>query len=686
MKQPFKNQHNRHFLLISIFAIFFLCFSLIVPVKVLGETKPTIVNSFGITEQTDKLYKVIIKNQKNGKKDELVNGAVYSIRQISGRYNPKTGTSDPAADELKKALQITIDKEKLLVDPIQPGSALQDKIGIAYYVLDKAQGDEPGYLELLLPEGKYELREEKPAPGYLPMGTKPNGEGENVKSIIFNLPMTNAEGTGWLEEVLIEPKAFPINGGVTLTLMDHDTGKALPGASYRLYKKKAGADDNWSALTGELIKTYGELKTDADGKIRIAVDKGGQINAGQALPAGEYKLIEYQAPDGYVLSRDEIKFTIEEKNNGQNQELTAKNYHELTASKFINEEKGVSGEPLHTKAEEALLSKRNSDLTYRVVLQIPADLPQYRVLKLTDKIAPELDADSSSIKITTESADKDISSLFDVELTGTGTTDKQLQITAKTGYTGDSGLTLSNQSQHESWQQGLNGAKQIQITFSAKFKVDPDTGMVKTDANAPEKEQVIANHVEVEYGAPLSAYDINAAQQATTSSADEVIPGKTKGAGTTDRTVTSNDVFVRAENGRLRLEKIDGDDKGSAKKLAGVVFDLYDKDPDKNSGVKPLRKDLITDQTGLLAIDHLDLGTYYLRETKTNAGYILPVSVIDVAVDTNDQVKEVQIKNFKQTNFPGTGTTAILGYGLAGVIVLSSAMLLKHKKRKNACN
>ncbi len=93
------------------------------------------------------------------------------------------------------------------------------------------------------------------------------------------------------------------------------SGSGLPGAVFQLkVENGAGADQPVTAVTGyNVIKIDGQsLNTATIGGIEresVFMTTGG-VQTIQNLPPGRYKLVELQAPDGYIITLNEVEFTV----------------------------------------------------------------------------------------------------------------------------------------------------------------------------------------------------------------------------------------------------------------------------------------------------------------------------------------------------------------------------------------
>ena len=63
-----------------------------------------------------------------------------------------------------------------------------------------------------------------------------------------------------------------------------------------------------------------------------------------------------------------------------------------------------------------------------------------------------------------------------------------------------------------------------------------------------------------------------------------------------------------------------------------------------------------TDSTGKIVINNLELGKYYLKETKASIGYQSTDELIEINLDSNEQVITVTVTNeLIEVDIPNTG-------------------------------
>jgi len=146
-------------------------------------------------------------------------------------------------------------------------------------VKEALQSDQTGYLAIdNLAPGEYELKETKAPEGYI----------VNTHPVTFNVPKS-APG----EPKKIElPDFVNYQGSIEFNKVDENS-RPLSGAIFDIISKD----------TGEKIQS------------NITGDETGHFTVSHLSP-GKYELIETRAPNGYVLSKEPVEFTVDETYDG----------------------------------------------------------------------------------------------------------------------------------------------------------------------------------------------------------------------------------------------------------------------------------------------------------------------------------------------------------------------------------
>ena len=139
-------------------------------------------------------------------------------------------------------------------------------------------------------------------------------------------------------------------------------------------------------------------------------------------------------------------------------------------------------------------------------------------------------------------------------------------------------------------------------------------------------------------------------------------------------------------------------DKDTRETIKGVEFELY---KDSVTGTKI--GTYTTDDNGVINIKGLNVGTYYLKETKAASGYVLPAAAIEVTITDADKDGKIDVADGERTtnivavkientkgdyNLPQTGGIGTWVFTIIGVCLMAGAvaLLVAYKKRSDKTN
>ena len=534
---------------------------------------------------------------------------------------------------------------------------------------------------------------------------------------LVSLPMTNADGDGWIYDVHVFPKNKTTYGGVTLV----KKGKVgnnitdLNGAEFILQMKdKEATTEKWNYLKYDANAnasakwTYTGI-TSVDNATKFKTDFG-QINV-QGLTAGTYRFIEVSAPDGYIMDgTKEYQFTI---NNAG--EVTWEEDAKVGGIGTTSNEGGtysaivtITNEKPDT--EKFVMDRTNknwevdadyrvgAEVPYLIRVDVPSNVEKLKTFKLTDTMK-NLTYKDGSFKIYKEKKPAyTVTDEISLGITPAFSTDKKTWTIDFNTVDTTTGTITSAVKEYK--------GKSIYIYFEATL----DNTAAMTEAGNP-------NNITLDYSNAIypteDPYNPNKGKDPKEDHIKDVVNVYTFGI----------DVF-----------KKDGENDTP---LEGVKFDLYrvndgvtlaegtkvtetwlkDATNAENIGSKT------TDGSGKLSFEGLDNATYYLVETKTKEGYNLlkepykaelnlTATIIKetntntstnedgtittekkititkygegTGVNTNKGKFEVIVKNYKGFTLPTTGGIGTFVFTFAGIAMMAAAviLLITSKKKK----
>ena len=420
---------------------------------------------------------------------------------------------------------------------------------------------------------------------------------------IVSVPMTKADGSGWLYDVHVYPKNKTTYGNVKLVKTGNGTEK-LEGVTFVLQKKTNTDPISWTNVTASEQDPNDQytLTTNADGIISIS-----------GLSQGTYRFIETNRGDknnGYIMDgATTYSFVVKEDGKTYNADGT-----DLLANNTItvdNKKPDMSKQVQdRTKNEWQHDSDYNvgDKIPYKITIDVPKNITKLKEFTLTDT-PKNLKDDITNIKVQYKEKG-DSSSLKDV--------------------TDDTFYTVDQSPEENGFKVTFTPAKmstyaekQIVITYSAELL----SSAVKTTKGNP-------NTATLEYSNKILPDDV-----------DDANPNKPTDTVGKDKIEDSTVVYTF----KLKINKKANNEKGSP--LSGVVFDLYKKVPNNTEGALTKEeaskfgftegtwKKVETLTTGADGtIDTSDStgyanGVYYLVETKTAKGYNLLKSPVTVKLN-----------------------------------------------------
>lgn len=529
--------------------------------------------------------------------------------------------------------------------------------------IDSFTTDENGcvYTTEKLLKGNYTLVETKAPDGYVLDSTP----------VQFTVSEDTYTADGGAEFILVEKSDKAVTGQLTVTkvgeVLDEYKGGlyvnpdekgftyregSLSGAKFEVYaaediytadnQKDTAGNRNKHYSKGELVTT---LVTGTDGKATAT-----------NLPLGKYKVVEVEAPDGFVLNPDEQVVTlvyVDDKTPVVNEALTFSNDRqkvELSVSKLDSEtRKPVAGAEFGLYAakdivnadgkvivsKDTLLEKSVSDSNG--LIQFVKDYPLGSYYAKEIKAPAGYASNDEVIDFTAAYQGQNVKSVkLSAEFLNSPT---HFEFT-KTDITNGSeltGATLTvldkNGNVVDTWTSDAREAHVIKRlvvgeTYTLREEYAPYGYLKATDIQFTVKDTGEVQHVNMK---------------------DEVARGSI--VVTKDGEIVS-DATIRKEywnNFVFNFLK---------RNLSGVTFDVYAKEDilsvDGLNTVYYKAGDkistIVTDEQGIARIDNLPCGKYYLIETKTIDGFILDNTPIEADISYIDQNTNVVYAGMNVTN------------------------------------
>lgn len=441
---------------------------------------------------------------------------------------------------------------------------------------------------------------------------------------LISIPMVNTEissnndNKSWMYDVYVYPKNHASTGTVELTKVDQNNAP-LENVVFELYKKeflKNGqfATDDWESVTNTTdnagVFTTLELKTDSDGKLTVA-----------NLPAGlygtQYKLVEFSAPNGYIVNQTPLYFKV-----NNNNTVT---WNTDTTGECQNKNTGVTAHDDSTDTPKLTVTLRNElpSLTKQVKENGGGDWKTDEQYRLDDEITYRL-----TVYVPDNVAELGTFEIKDVPQVGItdSTTNADYQVICD----GNSLITENYTLNFGSIPAGASNGQGFILTFT-------DTG----------KAAVKGKTIQIVYKAHMNANAVIAGN----GNGNTATLTYSKYIGVTDTTTYAITDEARVYTYQYQITKRKDSTTGDV--AGGVEFNLLYSEATpvevykETDGVYRLWLTSDTDTTkktttlttksdGTILLKGLENGTYYLKETKTIDGYNLLSAPFAIQVNVTE--------------------------------------------------
>lgn len=508
----------------------------------------------------------------------------------------------------------------------------------------------------------------------------PNGA-VSYESFLVDIPRTNAQGSGFIYDVTVEPKIKTAYGSVEVTKLNQKN-EPVEGVSFKLTKATYNVRNDGNH------HGYTTTQADRDNAITLTTDKDGKIkieNLTHKYEKGDiqdnygvYLLEEVSVPDGYILTQFFTGLLLYVDADGVVHTNYSDTLHEIFqpfpgevgAMKFEKDLIKVENEDILTKItwmnDKPTIDKKvqnkagnlvdtvSMNSTDNVTFKITADLPKTiallqfdAVYKISDTIASGLTLDTNSIVVegTTDSGVETIASeCYTITSSATGL-EFLLKLDSPKLYVDDN------------YDDESLKYKNIMITYNAKFN---QNFVVGGDGNI--------NTATLEYS---TNKDENQEIKSTTEDTTKVLTGGLK--------------IFKADSANIPLQ-------GAKFKIAASEADARAKTFIKGANGEDIEVTSGADGyaviNGLAYNDDETPRDYWLVETQTptfeedgeQKPYSLLRNPVRVSVGKTSHTVDVKVVNRKPLNLPLTGGIGAILLLIVGVVALVVAKSIKRNR------
>ena len=441
---------------------------------------------------------------------------------------------------------------------------------------------------------------------------KPDSVTDPVDPFIVSIPMTTVDGDDWLYDVHVYPKNGTTYGGVTLKKTGEDN-VALAGVRFALQKEEG--ENNWIDIT----KQAGAGGDNTGDDLNLVTNGSGVISV-SGLTQGTYRFIETDLGNngGYIMDgKTAYTFTVNADGSVTYGGTTGPTIEIEVKNEQPDMTKEVQDRTDKTWGQDSDYNVGDT-IPYKVTIDVPKNITSLKKFVLTDTPTNLID-NVDSIKV----------------LDGENEVPANVysKVAAGNGFT----ITFNTANM------AAYADKELTVTYNAVLQ----SSAVTTTAGNP-------NTASLEYSNEILP-DQGDEDNPNVPDNPEEEPGSAF--------IEDNAVVYTF---KLSVHKTGQDGLTGEKPLEDVTFDLYKEVPQGTEGAVQgnsdngldskkywLRLDtLTTDDSGNVSKSGLANGTYYLVETKTNDGYNLLKSPVEVVL--NIQYTTSMTQSWQWTQVDGT--------------------------------
>lgn len=455
----------------------------------------------------------------------------------------------------------------------------------------------------------------------------PSGTADVPESFLVDVPMTNADGNGWVYDIDVQPKVQVALGNAVLTKTDI-AGNPIKGVVFKV--QVSTEEDEWVDYTSEGATSVLTLTTDDNGQVKLE-----DFPITYNEKAAKFRMVEISTPDeGYIIDNANLDYVYAQPN-GKTVVVHANGDEEPAAE--VGQLTMVNEKPELTKKvgenKDVKSASVTDTITFTVTAGVPSVIADMSVFTIKDTLPGGL-AERTNVVVKGTIAE------------GTETVDAS----AYTKTENDKELTLAFNPKKI--------AKYSAIIVTYDVKLDMDNVVLGTSGNVNVAELTYTNKVDVD-GTSIS----------------------------TEANAVENDAKVVTGGVKIHKVNADGANLAGAKfKIATTEANAKNGVfvQDNNGDIEVTSQaDGYAAINGLAYNDDETARDYWLVETQAptytengeTKAYTLLSAPVKVSVSGTSHTVDIEVINRKQTSLPltgGMGTIILTVLGVAFIVIAKS--------------